>query len=78
VKNCFLQVSFRYHIQVIKEWRAVNQLIHVINKKEIKTICDSNDNRSDIEQQYTLNPNNSHVLTNQNEENIVPEIRIIK
>jgi hypothetical protein len=74
VKNCFLQVSFRYHIQVIKEWRAVNQLIHVINKKEIKTICDSNDNRSDIEH----NPNNSHVLTNQNEENIVPEIRIIK
>lgn len=29
------QVSFRYHIEVIREWRSVNQLTRVINKKSL-------------------------------------------
>ena len=29
------QVSFRYHIQVIREWRSVNQLTRVINTKSL-------------------------------------------
>jgi len=58
----------------------------VINKNEIKTNYNQNDNnllsRLDIEQQYsllyTLNHDNSHVLSSQNQENILPEIRIVK
>jgi len=72
----FFKISFRYHIQIIKEWRSVNQFIRVINKKEMKTNYNQNDNnllsRSDIEQQYsllyTLNRNHSHISTSQNEE----------
>ncbi|CAF0858498.1 unnamed protein product [Rotaria sordida] len=79
-------VSFRYHIQVIKEWRSVNQLIRVINKKQIQINNNQNDNnllsRSDIEQQYsllyTLNRDNSYNLTSQNQENILPDVRIVK
>ncbi|CAF3882491.1 unnamed protein product, partial [Rotaria sordida] len=79
-------VSFRYHIQVIKEWRSVNQLIRVINKKQIQINNNQNDNnllsRSDIEQQYsllyTLNCDNSYNLTSQNQENILPDVRIVK
>lgn len=73
---CF-QVSFRYHIQVIKEWRSVNQRICVINKKEI------NDNnllsKSNIEQQCSLLHTFNHdTVTSQIEENILPEICIVK
>ncbi|CAF5204708.1 unnamed protein product, partial [Rotaria magnacalcarata] len=76
-------VSFRYHAQVIKEWRSVNQLIRVINKKDIQINHNHlNDHnllvRSDIEQQYSLNCDNSYHSTSQNQENILPEIHIIK
>jgi hypothetical protein len=65
---------------VIKEWRAVNQRICVINKKEIKRNYDhSLLSRSNIEQQCSrldiLNRDNS---TSQNEDNILPEIRFVK
>ncbi|CAF0931493.1 unnamed protein product [Rotaria sp. Silwood1] len=78
-------VSFRYHIQIIKEWRSVNQLIRVINKKEIHYNNENNHSllsRSTIEQQYSLlstfNYDNSHNLTSQNQDDIVPDIRIVK
>jgi hypothetical protein len=57
------QVSFRYHIQVIREWRSLNQLIRVLNKRPIKINFDNAHLSS----------------TGENEENIVfPDIRIIK
>jgi hypothetical protein len=60
------QVSFRYHIQVIKEWRSVNQLIRVINRRSIKI-------------NYDPNLDHSHISTGENEETIIfPDIRIIK
>jgi hypothetical protein len=66
-KFIFFQVTFRYHIQIIKEWRSINQLIRVINKNDNNLLS-----RSNIEQQYsllyTLNRNHSHILTSQNEE----------
>jgi hypothetical protein len=60
------QVSFHYHIQVIKEWRSVNQLIRVLNKRPIK---------------INFDPilDNAHLSTDENEENnVFPDIRIIK
>ncbi|CAF3470610.1 unnamed protein product [Rotaria socialis] len=71
-------VSFRYHTQVIKEWRSVNQLIRVINKKDSQINHHHlNDHnllaRSDIEQQYSLNCDNSYHSTSRNQANILPE-----
>ena len=86
-RNSFvIQVSFRYHIQVIKEWRALNQRICVINKKESNVDYDRNDNsllsRSNHEQEYALlrilNGDHFDTATSQNEENILPEICIVK
>ncbi len=71
---------------MIKEWRAINQRICVINKKEIKRNYDQIDHsllsRSNIEQQCSRldirNRENSYIVTSQNEENILPEIRFVK
>ncbi|CAF0874685.1 unnamed protein product [Adineta steineri] len=67
-------VSFRYHIQVIKEWRSVNQPIRVINKKKLK--INSNENLLSRSNQI-LDHDSLYSLTSQNEENILPDIYIL-
>lgn len=38
-----LKVSFRYHVQVLREWRSLNQQIRVVSQKEQKVMSVSVD-----------------------------------